>query len=174
MCVWGGQRVWPLFSPSQSRKQGCYNLFSWLSMKVRGKGTRACVCLDLPTPPNHRHHHHPRPQLFIFLCHLVTPIVFCLSPALAAVLPHPGPLSGRTPSSFTRSVCSSYIISHTSRCCFSHVLSPLCLCSVLAGEWLLGVLPPGLIITRRTIKQLSPRDGGRKEPRAEGATAPDL
>lgn len=29
------------------RKQGCYNLFSWLSMKVRGRATRASVRLDL-------------------------------------------------------------------------------------------------------------------------------
>lgn len=33
------------------RKQGRYNLFSWLSMKVRGRGTS--VCLDLtPTTPS--------------------------------------------------------------------------------------------------------------------------
>lgn len=29
------------------RKQACYNLFSWLSMKVRGRATRASVRLDL-------------------------------------------------------------------------------------------------------------------------------
>lgn len=54
-------------SPSSPhrRKQGRYNLFSWLSMKVRGRGTRACVCLALPprlfpqTPP-------PTPTVYFF------------------------------------------------------------------------------------------------------------
>lgn len=33
--------------PPHRRKQGCYNLLSWLSMKVRGRATRASVRLDL-------------------------------------------------------------------------------------------------------------------------------
>lgn len=37
----------PLFPPPHRRKQGCYNLLSWLSMKVRGRATRASVRLDL-------------------------------------------------------------------------------------------------------------------------------
>lgn len=57
--VWGvgggekrGGRVWSPPTPSPAhppwkRKQGCYNLFSWLSMKVRGRATRASVRLDL-------------------------------------------------------------------------------------------------------------------------------
>lgn len=118
------------------RKQGCYNLFSWLSMKVRGRGTS--VCLDL-TPP-------PPPQLFISLGCLLTPVFLCLSPASFALLTHPGPLSGHTLSSFIRSVCSSYIISHTSPCNFFTRPFLLCLRSGLAGKWLLGALPSGLII----------------------------
>lgn len=37
----------PLSPPPHRRKQGCYNLLSWLSMKVRGRATRASVRLDL-------------------------------------------------------------------------------------------------------------------------------
>lgn len=45
-----GGRVWSPSRPAhppRKRKQGCYNLFSWLSMKVRGRATRASVRLDL-------------------------------------------------------------------------------------------------------------------------------
>lgn len=48
-----GGRVWstppssPCPHPPHRRKQGCYNLLSWLSMKVRGRATRASVRLDL-------------------------------------------------------------------------------------------------------------------------------
>lgn len=37
----------PVPTPPHRRKQGCYNLLSWLSMKVRGRATRASVRLDL-------------------------------------------------------------------------------------------------------------------------------
>lgn len=37
----------PCPHPPHRRKQGCYNLLSWLSMKVRGRATRASVRLDL-------------------------------------------------------------------------------------------------------------------------------
>lgn len=38
----------PLFSSTSSRReQDCYNLFSWLSMKERGRAARASVRLDL-------------------------------------------------------------------------------------------------------------------------------
>lgn len=33
--------------PTHRRKQGCYNLFSWLSIKERGRATRALLRLDL-------------------------------------------------------------------------------------------------------------------------------
>lgn len=156
--IWGGglqaESLAPPLSPSSSpsphrRKQGRYNLFSWLSMKVRRRGTRACVCLD---PPHPSPDPTPPPPLFISLGRLVTPVFLCLSAASAALLTYPGRLSGRTPSSFICSMCSSYIVSHTSRCCFFTRPSRLCLRSVLAGEWLLGALPPGLIITGITIK----------------------
>lgn len=43
----GKSIVAPLFSHPRRRKQGCYNLFSWRSMKERGRATRALVRLDL-------------------------------------------------------------------------------------------------------------------------------
>lgn len=147
-----GRESGPSVPPSPScsphrRKQGRYNLFSWLSMKVRGRGTRACVCLDLTPPSLPPTHPPPPPQLFISLGCLLTPVFLCLSPASFALLTHPGPLGGHTSSSFIRSVCSSYIISHTSRCCFFTRPFLLCLCCVSAGKWLLGALPSAPIIT---------------------------
>lgn len=42
--------------PVMEKKQGCYNLFFWLSMKARGRATRASVRLDLlPLTPTVDH-----------------------------------------------------------------------------------------------------------------------
>lgn len=162
----------PSCSPHR-RKQGRYNLFSWLSMKVRGRGTRACVCLDLTPlslPPTHP---PPPPQLFISLGCLLTPVFLCLSPASFALLTHPGPLGGHTSSSFIRSVCSSYIISshlplmlfHTS---FSFV-SLLCFSrQVAAGS--VAFCSDYYVNNYRC----PPEDERSRESRAEGATAPNL
>lgn len=43
----GETRGKSMVAPPHRRKQGCYNLLSWLSMKVRGRATRASVRLDL-------------------------------------------------------------------------------------------------------------------------------
>lgn len=45
-----GEESGPLFPLLHRRKQGCYNLFSWLSMKVRGRATRVCLN-PLPSTP---------------------------------------------------------------------------------------------------------------------------
>lgn len=120
----------PPSQTSHRRKHGCYNLFSWLSMKEKGSGTGAWVRLD-PLPLT------PTLSPICYLVFFLLSICPSFAPALHSLILIQNPCVATLHCS-TSLLCLLGLWSYPTpfSCCLSDLRYNVCLCSSLCSSLL--------------------------------------